>query len=339
MRKLNSLVQIITVILLLSLVCGIAAVLLKYTNGGTTDLAVFYVKINGEEILSDTVIGLKNGETYTFEPSYLADKYFSAVQKKDYKYQGFNVTIKPNITVNTKFDYTIGGNKYRFEKLAEKDFCEVFGLKRDDTSFVLKTDKFSVADFISTKHSGQAVTLPANFNENQAYFNLIISSYDEKNKIVIGLKEDKTITFSIDGKPYTTKKGITFGEWFAEEDCPFDFNDGQINVEDKMYYVYDREKDGIVINPNEILIDKHFYYAVKALSKFTVGGKEFYSLQNMTWESWINSSYNTGDFGLVNGVVAHYENGIGKAIYYNERTVSSTDIVVEGGIVKEYTVK
>lgn len=328
MKKLSSLIQLAIFVLIGLLVVGAVAVLVKYTSGGTTELATFFVKVNGNEVLTDTVIGLKKGKESTFEPTYLADKFLTQVKKDDYKYKGYKVEIKPNITDETKFTYSVGDRNYKFESLANKDFCSAFGLNKQETKFTLKVDNFSIAEFISSKHEGKEVFIvPETIKSDKVYFNLIISSFDEKSKITLGLTEDLTVTFTIDGKPYTVKKGVTLETWAEQEDCPLDIKSNQISFEGKNYYLFYGEKSGSRVPSTAELVDEYEYYAVKALLKFIVNDTEYYSPQNTTWESWINGAYAEGNFKIVDDTVVLSENGVNKVLYYNDKPVLATDLV------------
>lgn len=69
------------------------------------------------------------------------------------------------------------------------------------------------------------------------------------------------------------------------------------------------------------------------LISFSVGTEDntFQAAENMTWEEWIASSYNTtgGNFMIYNGHVTNYANG--RFIGYNGTDmVSSTDVIENG---------
>ena len=141
-KRLTAILEIIVFVLVFALLAGGISLLYRFTNGGTTDLATFYVEYNGRDILTNTEIGLKNGEKAVFQPKYLIDgvkdtfgNLFPDSNGEDGENKGFSVKIVPNITTETKFNYNVGDDTYQFEKLKDKDFCEAFGFVRDSTSF------------------------------------------------------------------------------------------------------------------------------------------------------------------------------------------------------------
>ena len=304
-KRISAILQVIFGVLVLALIGGIIAVFLRFTNGGTTDFATFYVEYNGKEILSDTTIKLKNGEKAVFVPRYTAEVVsdWLGVKKADTagtESKGFNVKIVPNITTETKFDYTVGesDNTYRFEKLSEKDFSGAFGLNRDDTSFVLQVDNFSVSEFIATKYDGQKITPTEELDDTKAYFNLIISSYDEKSQIVLGLTEDKSITIKIDGKEFAAEKGMTLGDFEKWELCGADIYQSKLLSDGKQYDIYDNEKDGNMLTAETVLEAGKEYYAVTYIFSFTLDGETYHVKQNTTWLEWLNSNDNTNGYYL-----------------------------------------
>lgn len=294
-KGLNTIIQIIIYVLILAFIAGIISFVYRFTNGGTTDLVTFYVEYNGTDILTDTEVGLKNGKAAIFKPKYLIDgvkDMFGNLLKKENKDEKkYSVAIKPNITAETKFTYTVNDNSYKFEKLQDKDFCGEFGYERAASSFMLKIDNFSVADIIASKHDGKEVTLPDNFDDTKIYFNLIITSSDEKSNIVIGLKEDTSITFTIDGKDYTAERNMTLNEWAQSSACRLDIENAEISIEGRKYYLYTDIHDGERLLGESVLIDGKDYYAVSALCSFFIEERQYFCPQNLTWQEWFHSPY------------------------------------------------
>ncbi len=337
-KRLSTAVEVVVGILILALIGGIIAFVWKFSNGGTTDLATFYVECDGEYIINSATVPLKPNEKKTFYPKYVAEEvssWFGGNKKNDsdeQKNKGYSVKIQPNITTETKFEYRVEKETYRFEKLKDKDFCNAFGFKKGENSFTLQIGEFSVADFIATQHSGKTVVLPDIFDETKVYFNLIVSSYDEKTNVVIGLTENKIINFTIDGKAYRAERDMTLEDWAASDLCTLDIKNGKLIAEGKEYSIFDKAQAGTMLTATTKLQEASNYFSLDYLysisfSRVGVPSK-MYAKQNMTWKEWVESDYNTGNLFLVNGKLSWRYEGLVYLVCYMEGTAPNHSVAI-----------
>lgn len=299
-KRIANVLQVVVFIMLFALLGGIVYAFLRFSDGGKTDFATFYVEYNGKELLYNQIIGLKEGKEATFTPKYTVEtigNYFGVTKETDNS--GYSVQIVPNITNETSFVYTVGDETRRFSSLANKDFCSAFGYtKNSDGSFSLQVAEFSVAEFLSTKYDGKSVEISTELDDTLAYFNLVITSYDGKNVLTFGLIEDTIINFTIDGVSYQAEKDMTLKDWSESSLCEADIDsNGAISVEGKKYYLYDKITAGNVIYSDTILTDGSDYFAVAYSRDFYIidntTSYTYYTSQNMTWREWIASEYCT----------------------------------------------
>lgn len=63
------------------------------------------------------------------------------------------------------------------------------------------------------------------------------------------------------------------------------------------------------------------------LITFTISGTEYQAEEGMTWEGWVNSSYNPGDYTIENNQVEHSESG--HIVCRTSEAVDSTEVIVK----------
>lgn len=330
MKQNNSaLYSALSFLLIAVLMLSVVGVIMRYTNGGTTDFALFYVAHDGQNIMTDTTVSLNDGETTTFAPRYSADDIMSAVGQET-KTKGYNVKIVPNITKETSFTYRVGDNKYRFEKLADTDFSSAFNLKKEEKSFSVKVDEFTVKELLSVQHENKPVILPENFDYKQSYFNLIISSYDEKSSVVLGLKP-VPLVFTIDGQKFQAERGMTYGEWKKSCFCEYKLPDGErLEINGATYNLYDQQIDGEIVEDETSLTENGAYFAENACFKFIIDGSEYLAKWETTYGEWQKSNYCS--FNLSNGGRLQI-NGLAYDLYNKQKdgTALTNDTKLEKG--------
>jgi len=169
--------KVITYILIVLLLIGIIGFVFKFTNGGTTDFKTFYLNRGNTLYTADSGnYSFNSGEELSFDVCYLSD-----ILKSDEEAQGYSVKIIPNVTDETKFDYTVDGESYTFAE--DLDLSSAFGLEKDKTSF-----KFTIpagatmSDILTTAHGKTAVAGNLDLCEKY-YFAVVVTSADEKNTV------------------------------------------------------------------------------------------------------------------------------------------------------------
>lgn len=177
-RNTNSIFKVITYIVLVLLLIAAIGFIIRFTNGGTTDFKAFYVQIGETVYTEDSQIELPYGSTH-FET-----KYTFASNEAD-KHKGYKVQIVPNVTNETNFDFTVNGQIYSFG--AEKDFTSAFEIEYGKTGFTINNYGLRVDKILQSIYDGQTVTVPE-IKSEKVYFNLVVSSYNEKQTIILGLR-------------------------------------------------------------------------------------------------------------------------------------------------------
>ena len=186
--KIKTILTAIIGIIAILLVVGAIGFLLRFTNGGTTELKTFYVDIDGKSVTNDTEIYLFCGKPLTVTPKYM---FSSFVPAADYKY-----SIVPHQTEETAFDYTVDGKNYSFSQTDE--VTKAFKIEPYNDGFTICND-FSngnvMREVLERLHEGKNIgNAEIKDMDRKVYFDLIISNYNNSLKYVIGLKFPVDIT-------------------------------------------------------------------------------------------------------------------------------------------------
>lgn len=162
----NAIAKILTFLLAVLLMLGIAAVALFFVmrSQGMT----YYVEYNGKQYLAGTDVGsllLRVGETHTF-----------AVKSLDDDEVDYSVKIVSNKANNLMF--TIGDEFWYLWNDDEErdDYSEVFGLKKQADSFSLTIpEDFTVEKAIETKYGGN-IELKDELQNDLCYFVITVTA-------------------------------------------------------------------------------------------------------------------------------------------------------------------
>lgn len=192
-RKSTTIATVISTILLLVLFVGSLTFLLKETDNLTTNPGALYVEVDGQRITSnkdDQAIAY--GTEYRFDVGYALD---INSQKKEY-----TVTILPNVTDKTSFDFKVGNDLYAYEGI--NDLNQGFNVKIYDDYFTIKATS-DLPDMIKGIFPNATITgVPDTINTEISYYKMIISSKDKSQSI--------TITFHLFGNVILDKYEVIF---------------------------------------------------------------------------------------------------------------------------------
>lgn len=171
----------ITCILIILLLVGALGFLLRFTNGGTSELRTFYVK-NGKTLYTLSVgnYSFAEGDELRFDVRYT----FAA--SDDVK--GYSATIVPNVTDDTEFEYTVDDGLYIYSD--DLDLSSAFGMERHETyfTFTIPLD-ITMESVLSSVYPTESVTVPDDVNvQTNYYFALIVKSYDGSDSVRINFR-------------------------------------------------------------------------------------------------------------------------------------------------------
>lgn len=142
---LNAIGKVITYILVVLLVLGIAGMVAYFALRGQG--VTYYVEYSGERYVANGdggSLGLINGETHTF-----------AVKSLTGGEVNYDVTLQSNSANN--FDFVSNGENYQFFGKDENknDYSAVFGLQKKADGFSLTIpDHFTVEQAVETRYGG-----------------------------------------------------------------------------------------------------------------------------------------------------------------------------------------
>lgn len=163
---LNAIGKVITYILVVLLVLGIAGMVAYFALRGQG--VTYYVEYSGERYVANGdggSLGLINGETHTF-----------AVKSLTGGEVNYDVTVQSNYSNN--FDFVIDGEYYRFysETAENNDYTDVFNVVKTLDGFALTLPEgFTVEQAIETKFGGD-VEIQKELQSDLSYFVIMVTS-------------------------------------------------------------------------------------------------------------------------------------------------------------------
>ena len=175
-RNGTKIATVISSILLLVLFVGMLTFLLKETNNLTTSPGALYVEVDGERISSNKDDqAISYGKEYRFDVGYALD---IDSQKKEY-----TVSIVPNVTDDTSFDFKVNNDLYAYEGI--NDLNQGFNVQIYDDYFTIRatTDLPEIIKGIFPNVTISGV--PDTINSEISYYKIIISSKDKSQSLEI----------------------------------------------------------------------------------------------------------------------------------------------------------
>lgn len=175
-RNGTKIATVISSILLLVLFVGMLTFLLKETDNLTTNPGALYVEVDGERISSNKDDqAISYGKEYRFDVGYALD---IDSQKKEY-----TVSIVPNVTNDTSFDFKVNNDLYAYEGI--NDLNQGFNVQVYDDYFTIRatTDLPEIIKGIFPNATISGV--PDTINSEISYYKIIISSKDKSQSLEI----------------------------------------------------------------------------------------------------------------------------------------------------------
>lgn len=252
------------------------------------------------------------------------DGYESATQMEIAKLEEAfsNGVIFP--TYSNQYIFTINGTIYK----AFKDMTWGEWINSDYNT----ADVITVDDYIQIKVLGNYEYIY--YNKQRVRPDDIIVEYGEYTT--------NTDTFTIDDTTYFVLEGMTWGEWALSNfntsnvrwiDSP-DGTGMQIKEGDIYKFIYYNNN---IVNDTDIIVVNGSYTTIEPEETITfiIDDKTYNAIENMTWNEWIVSNFNTINARYVNvGYEAGIQievDGVYKFIYYNNINVLNTDSIISNG--------
>jgi len=175
-RNGTKIATVISSILLLVLFVGMLTFLLKETNNLTTNPGALYVEVDGERISSNKDDqAISYGKEYRFDVGYALD---IDSQKKEY-----TVSIVPNVTDDTSFDFKVNNDLYAYEGI--NDLNQGFNVQIYDDYFTIKATS-DLPEIVKGIFPNATVSgVPNTINSEISYYKIIISSKDKSQSLEI----------------------------------------------------------------------------------------------------------------------------------------------------------
>ena len=175
-RNGTKIATVISSILLLVLFVGMLTFLLKETNNLTTNPGALYVEVDGERISSNKDDqAISYGKEYRFDVGYALD---IDSQKKEY-----TVSIVPNVTNDTTFDFKVNNDLYAYEGI--NDLNQGFNVQIYDDYFTIKATS-DLPEIVKGIFPNATISgVPDTINSEISYYKIIISSKDKSQSLEI----------------------------------------------------------------------------------------------------------------------------------------------------------
>ena len=169
-KKRNTLIGVITAIILVLIVVGIVGLVYSLTNGFNEEFKTFLVEHDGERILaSDSETYLECDKEHTFDVRYIFDDPNGEARE-------YGVKVIANTDVD--FDFTVDDKQYTWKAMG--DISSAFGLVKHESSFTLTIPEDCTAQkVLETLYPGKKVDAPSDREISSLYlYTLVVSSYN-----------------------------------------------------------------------------------------------------------------------------------------------------------------
>ena len=173
-RKSAGWLAYVGIVLVVIILVGVVA---RFTNGFTDDFKTFYIRVDGQEIMSTS----GGYEITSAKPMQVEVKYTFSFATDENK--GYNVKIVPNAADKSKdFSFTVNGENRQFQ--AETDLTDGFEIEKSESSFRVTPKGENLTGVLQAIYPG----LDTAHIEEKTYndmFALVVSSYNEKSSVTI----------------------------------------------------------------------------------------------------------------------------------------------------------
>ena len=167
--------KVIAYILVLLVVAGVIAVIVRFTGGFTSDFKTFYVSVDGKDVLTSA-----GGYEVTNEKPLTVDvKYTFGSAGGDVS--GYSVKGVPHAVEGKDFDFTLDDQVYSFQ--AETDLTAGFDISREETSFTI-TPKGGVTEVLRAVYPNNEIGDCSDKGYEDMYA-LIVTSYNGKASVTL----------------------------------------------------------------------------------------------------------------------------------------------------------
>ena len=177
----DTIVKIVVWVVLAALLLGFVSFIARYTNNFTSDFKTFYVKFGDKTIMNDTAeVCIEKEVEYRFDVSYSLG-FLSKATNSD-----FQVQIKPNITKEAEFEFTVDDEKCSYSDI--KDLTAYFNVKCYDGYFTLVADK-DLSMILQSMYPEKTLEgVPQALDSGKDYFLLEIANQDKSTRINIAFR-------------------------------------------------------------------------------------------------------------------------------------------------------
>lgn len=176
--------KIIAVILIVLILVAAIGLIVKYTDGLTSDFKSFYVSVDGEDVM--TAAG---GYQVTKKTPLRVDTKYTFASSEG-NAQGYFVKVVPNPVDGKDFDFTLDGEPYSFQ--SEADLTKGFDIVQEDTYFTI-SPKGGVMEVLQAVYPDYEVGDCTDKGYEDMYA-LVVSSYNGASSVTLYFSVPENVT-------------------------------------------------------------------------------------------------------------------------------------------------